>query len=256
MTFLVPWIAAMPTLILTLPQPTTPAASQQPARGFLYKTLTLDDETYAYCVYVPPDYSTEQRWPLILALCGSGERGTDGFLQTDVGIGRAIRRRHQDIPAIVVMPQCRPETSWTGSMARLALRCVEVASQEYRIDPDRLYLTGLSLGGQGAWLIGAEAADHFAAIVPICGFVEWNEQSGLMERIAPILKNVPIWCFHGEKDDAVPVERSRDMVAALRRVGGKVKYTEYAGGGHAIWDRVYGDPELWKWLFAQKRAPR
>jgi predicted peptidase len=81
MTFLVPWIAAMPTLILTLPQPTTPAASQQLARGFLYKTLTLDDETYAYCVYVPPDYSTEQRWPLILALCGSGERGTDGFLR-------------------------------------------------------------------------------------------------------------------------------------------------------------------------------
>ena len=249
-------IAVMPVVTLALAQPGQPAdlSKPPPVTGFLYKTTTVQDETYAYCVYVPPEYTPDKPWPLILALHGSGERGEDGFLQTDVGIGRAIRRRHGAFPAIVVMPQCRREMSWAGPMAAMALRCVEATSREYRIDPERLYLTGLSLGGQGTWLLGAELADRFAALVPVCGFVEYNESTGVAEKVAARLDKIPIWCFHGDADPAVPVQKSREIVAAIRLAGGNVKYTEYPGGAHNVWDRAYGDPELWKWLFAQKRA--
>ena len=229
--------------------------AQPAATGFLYKTLTIDKETYAYSVYVPPDYTPEKAWPVILFLHGSGERGDDGLLQTEVGLGRAIRRNYRTIPAIVVMPQCRPQTAWVGPMAQMALRCLEATSREYRCDPDRLYLTGLSLGGNGAWLLAAQYPDSFAAVVPICGFAELRESTGLVEKLAPRLKNMPIWCFHGDADGNVPVEKSREMVAAIRKVGGTIEYTEYAGGTHNVWDRTYGDYKLWKWLFAQKRRP-
>jgi len=229
-----------------------PSLGDQPT-GFLYKSITVDGEKYAYCVYVPPDYTADRPWPAILFLHGAGERGSDGFLQTDVGIGRAIRRHRELIPAIVVMPQCRPGLSWTGPMARLALLCLEQTSREYRLDRQRLYLTGLSLGGQGTWLIGAEYADYFAALVPICGFAELHGSTSLAERLAPRLATVPVWCFHGSADPRVPVERSRQMVELIRAAGGSVRYTEYRNAGHNVWDQAYDEPELWRWLFAQHK---
>ncbi|MCK4341683.1 MAG: dienelactone hydrolase family protein [Phycisphaerae bacterium] len=228
------------------------------ATGFLYKTLTLDDETYAYCVYVPPNYTPEQAWPVILFLHGSGERGRDGFLQTEVGLGTAIRKHHHLIPALVVMPQCRPRQSWIGPrglgpMGRMALKCVEETSRRYHCDPDRIYLTGLSLGGHGAWALAAGLPGRFAAVVPICGFAELGDSTGLAEKLAPRLADVPIWCFHGDTDPNVPVTKTRQMVVAIRKAGGQVEYTEYKGMRHNVWDRTYADPALWKWLFAQKR---
>jgi predicted peptidase len=223
--------------------------------GFLYRTVALGEEKYAYCVYVPPEYTPDRAWPVILFLHGAGERGSDGLLQTDVGIGRAIRRHRELIPAIVVMPQCRPGLSWTGTMARVALLCLEQTSREYRLDRQRVYLTGLSLGGQGTWLIGAEYADYFAALVPICGFAELHGSTGLAEKLAPRLASVPVWCFHGSADPRVPVECSRQMVELIRAAGGSVRYTEYPEAAHNVWDRAYDDPELWKWLFAQRKEP-
>jgi len=245
-------------LSLTLANPSqTPSsapADQRPATGFLYKTLTLDGQTCPYAVYVPPDYAPDRPWPVILFLHGSGERGNDGFLQTEVGIGTAIRRNHRLVPAIVVLPQCRPNEDWTGPMAQMALRCVEQTSREYRLDGDRVYLTGLSLGGQGVWHIAASLPDRFAAIVPICGFAEYGPDTGVADRIAARLAHVPVWCFHGETDDRVPVAKAREMIAALRKTGGEPRYTEYKGADHSIWDRTYSDPELWKWLLAQRRG--
>ncbi len=233
--------------------PATPAT----ATGFLYKTLVMDGQTYAYCVYVPPDYTPDRPWPVILFLHGAGERGEDGFLQTEIGIGRAIRRQCHRIPAVVVMPQCRPEQAWTGVMAAMALRCVEATSREYHLDPRRIYLTGLSLGGHGAWLLAANYPDRFAAVVPICGFAEYGESTGLAARIAPQLVETPIWCFHGEADKAVPVQKSREIVAAVRAAGGtKIRYTEWPEVAHNAWDRAYDDPDLWKWLFVQQRADK
>lgn len=230
--------------------------SDEPATGFLHKTLEFEDETYAYNVFVPPGYTPDKAWPLILFLHGSGERGTDGFLQTEVGIGRAIRRNHERVPAIVVMPQCRPRAAWVGKMGQMALHCVERTSREYRIDANRVYLTGLSLGGQGAWLLGAQHARHFAAIVPICGFVNLGDEDAAEKtrEIAKHLKDVPIWCFHGAEDDRVPVDNTRTMVAALRAAGGTVYYTEFAEGNHFIWNRVYDKPEFWRWLLSQRRG--
>lgn len=239
-------------LMLGSPQE-RPEAAAEVATGFLFKTITVGEEEYAYSVYVPPEYTAEKRWPLILFLHGSGERGTDGLQQTEIGIGRAIRRRRAWIPAIVVMPQCRPGAAWTGKMAEMALRCVEQTSREYAIDPERLYLTGLSLGGHGTWLIGAQYAHQFAALVPICGFIELGPSSGAVKEIAPHLTDIPIWCFHGGADTNVPPEKSREVVAAVRAAGGEVKYTEYPGVAHNSWDRAYDERALWEWLFAQRR---
>lgn len=237
----------------------SPAQTEQakPATGFLYKTVKFNGEVYAYCVYVPPHYSGEHAWPLILFLHGSGERGSDGFLQTEVGIGRAIRRNHQLCPAIVVMPQCRDGQSWQGEMLEMALRCVEDASQEYHCDPERVYLTGLSMGGAGAWLLGGRMPEAFAAVVPICGFYGSHESPASraeLTEVAAKLARVPIWCFHGAQDPAVPVACSRELVAAVRAARGAIQYDEIPEGKHNVWDRAYANPALWRWLLSQRRV--
>lgn len=236
-----------------------PAAAQPTSQptGFLFKTLAIGKETYAYSVYVPPEYTPERAWPVVLFLHGSGERGSDGLLQTEVGIATAIRRNRALCPAIVVMPQCRAGQLWTNQMAEAALKCLDEAAREYRVDADRTYLTGLSLGGFGAWLLGERVPERFAAVVPICGFYA-NPNAALdtetLGKLAQSLKSVPVWCFHGALDKAVPVERSREIVGALREAGGNVRYTEFADGQHDVWGRAYADAELWKWLLAQRRA--
>jgi predicted peptidase len=240
-------MAVMAGLSLSLQEPQSQPveATPAPATGFLYKTVEFENETYAYCVYVPPEYTPQKAWPAILFLHGSGQRGRDGIKQTDVGIGQAIRRHREWIPGLVVMPQCRPAAGWMGGMAELALRCVEQTSREYHLDPERVYLVGLSLGGAGVWHIGARLPGRFAALVPICGFGNEEDASRLV--------GVPIWCFHGSADKRVPVERSREMVAAIQEAGGNVTYTEYEGGSHNVWDRTFANPKLWQWLFAQRR---
>jgi predicted peptidase len=236
------------TLALALPQATPVTPASETASGFLYKELALGGVTYAYCVYVPPHHPAGEALPLILFLHGSGERGDDGFHQTEFGLPAAIRRCGVRPRALIVMPQCRAGQTWSDDMARMALRCVEQTAREYKVDPERLYLTGLSLGGAGTWLIGAALADRFAALVPVCGFGGTED--------AEKLARVPIWAFHGARDEAVPVAQSRDMVAAIRRVGGQVKYTEYPDLGHSCWDAAYTDPELYRWLFQQRRAAK
>lgn len=248
---LLPFFALPPSSPQT--QPAEPASAPAPATGFLFKTIRIESETYAYCVYVPPNYTSEKAWPVILFLHGSGERGRDGLLQTDVGIGRALRRNYQQIPAIVIMPQCRPDQAWVGPMGHMALRCIEETSREYRLDARRLYLTGLSMGGHGVWHIAASLPDRFAALLVICGFAELGPSTGLADKLAPQLTQVPIWCFHGEQDTNVPVEKTREMVAAIRKAGGQVEYTEYRDGTHFVWDRVYENREVWRWLFEQRR---
>lgn len=254
--------------------PIAPAAAQAPlapagqaalhraqasgeATGFLDKTLTMGDETFSYCVYVPADYTPNRPWPVILFLHGSEERGRDGLHQTQVGLPAAIRQNRARFPAIVVMPQCREDDVWWSErMMRLALRSVEVASEQYYLDPDRIYLTGLSLGGAGCWHLGARSAGQFAAIVPVCGFAELGPSTGAAERLARRLTDVPIWCFHGALDTSVPPEKSREMVSAIRSAGGDVRYTEYPQGGHVIWDVAYNEPALWSWVLAQRRGAR
>src|SRR5207237_1227270 len=117
---------------------------------------------------------------------------------------------------------------------------------EFRIDRKRIYLTGLSMGGYGTWVLLARKPELFAAGVPICG-------GGHVEGAKKLAK-IPIWAFHGDKDGAVPPERSREMIEAIEKAGGKPKYTEYGGVGHDSWTRTYRDPKMHEWLFAQKKG--
>ena len=227
------------------------------AKGFIYRTVQYKGAEYAYSVFVPPTYTEERAWPVVLALHGSGEVGDDGFFQTHVGIGTTIRKHSKMIQAIVVMPQCRRGQWWQGEMLEMAMKCLEDASVAYRCDPERVYLTGLSMGGAGAWLLASRAPGVFAAVVPICGF--WGHPLApapeeQLEAAGQNLAKLPIWCFHGALDKNVPIERDREIIHAIEKAGGTVKFTEYPNGEHNVWDQAYGDPELWKWMFAQKRG--
>jgi predicted peptidase len=180
----------------------------------------------------------------VVFLHGAGERGEDGLLPTAVGIGRAIRRHPERFPCLVAFPQCPRESDWTAAGELLDVVLAAVA-QEYRVDPDRIHLTGLSLGGIGTWVHGARRAGTFASLMPICG--RGREADGAA------LARVPIWAFHGGADPVLPPDGSRRMVAAVRGAGGEVRYTEYEGVGHNCWDRAYGDREAIAWLLGRRR---
>jgi predicted peptidase len=195
-------------------------------------------------VYVPFDYDPTEEWPLILFLHGAGERGDDGLIQSEVGIGRAVRRWSERFPCIVVMPQC-PTGVWWDKVLRHVELAMEQTLAEYRIDTDRLYLTGLSMGGYGTWLIGAREPDQYAALMPICG--------GGEPRDAAVLAKTPIWAFHGGQDGTVKPEKSREMVEAVKRAGGDVQYTEYPDLSHNSWDAAYSEKDAIAWLLKQRR---
>lgn len=237
----------LPGLLLMALLAALPAAAQAPVTGFLDKAAKVGANSYPYVVYVPRDYTPTQSLPVILFLHGSGERGTDGLKQSQVGLGGAVRMHPERYHALVVMPQCAPNARWDGEMVDFALQALNDVVKEYHGDKDRLYLTGLSLGGYGSWNIAAQHPDMFAAVVPVCG-------GGKPENAAK-LKNLPIWVFHGAADPTVPVVRSQEMVEALKAAGSTlVKYTEYPGVGHNSWDNAYNEAELPVWLFAQKRS--
>lgn len=213
--------------------------------------MQIGGRTYRYRIYVPSDYTADRPWPLILFLHGSGERGEDGQLPSRVGLGAAIRRHPERFSAVAVFPQLPPGENWQSmDMQRLALLPLERVREEFRIDPRRLYLTGISLGGTGTWALAAAYPGLFAALAPVCGRCPWPAEAEIPQSLA----SIPVWIFHGAEDPVVPVENSRRMAHALQG-GGAVRYTEYTGEGHAIWDRAYGGEEFCTWLFAQRRKP-
>jgi predicted peptidase len=230
--------------------------------GFLDRVVTVDGARYPYQVYVPSNYDDTHEWPVILFLHGAGERGSDGLLQTTVGIGPAIRRNPERFPAIVVMPQAPLESFWGGPPGDAALAALDRALDEWSVDRDRVYLTGLSMGGHGSWILGYHHRDRFAALLVICGFVgdRPNRPSIVPsgpgtphERVAARLRDMPIWIVHGEADAAVPVDESRKMAAALRACNAPVHYTELPGTNHDSWTATYGSESIVRWLFEQRR---
>lgn len=230
--------------------------------GFLDRSVEIDGVTYPYQVYVPRDYDPAVPWPVVLFLHGAGERGDDGLRQTEVGIGRAIRLDPERYAAIVVMPQSPADSSWQGDPARAALAALDTTEAELSTDPDRVYLTGISLGGNGTWYLAYHHPERFAALVPVCGWVDRGghlaagpaEGPGTRyERVARRLAHLPIWIWHGEMDSVVPVEESRAMAGALEAAGARVRYTELPGIDHNAWDPAFGSRMLTDWLFEQKR---
>lgn len=227
-------------------------------------------ETLPYRLFVPRGYDKSKKYALILFLHGAGERGDDNDKQLKHAqflrfAADEVQAKH---PAIVVAPQC-PATKLPGGKdqhkwvqvdwsekgshktpppsyaMRLTFEILDALEKEFNIDPQRRYVTGLSMGGYGTFDALVRRPKYWAAAVPICG--------GMDNSRAADIAHIPMWIFHGDKDTAVPVERSRTAVAALKKVGGRPRYTEYAGQGHHVWGPAYEEPELVEWLFSQKR---
>jgi predicted peptidase len=239
------------------------AVTNSPTTGFINKTLTKDGVPVRYVLYVPGGYDAAREWPLVVFLHGAGERGSDGLIQSDVGIGHAIRKNPERFPCLVLMPQCPADKFWDVMFDDIE-KMMDAARREYRVDPARITLTGLSMGGYATWLWGPNRLDLFAALMPICGggdprdlkkliTVEMDvEKYGTVDDRAPKLATVPIRAFHGKKDDVVPAFRTQQMVKIVKKAGGDVKYTEYPEDGHNSWDSTYGDPENIAWLLSQR----
>ena len=215
-------------------------------------------ETLPYRLFVPQNYDRKKKYPLVVYLHGGGGVGDDNLKQIQGGNGylidfftQAEAQTHH--PAFVVAPQSAGD-GWierpflkpsAARQLRLVVDLIDDLRRSYSIDDSRLYVAGQSLGGFGTFAIVAEFPKLFAAGVPLCGGADES-------KVLSIIKT-PLWVFHGEKDAAVPVDFSRRIVAAIKKAGGNVKYTEYPGAGHNIWLKVVKEPELLSWLYAQHR---
>ncbi len=196
-----------------------------------------------YLLYLPPAYRLEPKeWPLLVFLHGSGERGSDLNLVKKHGPPKLIEEGKQ-FPFIVVSPQA-PRRGWDPDTLNALVDDLLV---KYHVDKNRVYLTGLSMGGSGTWSLAAAHPEKFAAIVPICGAGDPEE--------AAKLKELPTWIFHGAKDSDVSVRRFDEMVKALKDAGAKsLGYTLYPDTEHDSWTKTYENPELYEWLLKHSRA--
>jgi predicted peptidase len=233
--------------------------------SFVERSIEVAGTSHRYRVFVPATAAGGRTPPVIVFLHGSGERGSDGDKQTTVGIGPYIRAHQDTFPAIVVFPQAPEDTEWGGN-ADLVFATLDAATREFHGDTDRTYLTGLSMGGYGTWEMAMRAPGRFAALVPVCGGLVHPRRpsmgvSGLdgaadpYAAVAGRLKDTPTWQFHGARDNVVSPDYSRQMDAALKAAGaGDARLTIFPDADHNSWDPAYSQtPELWTWLFAQKR---
>ena len=215
-------------------------------RRLLWFEDKVDVETIEqlhYWLYLPEDYAAKKKSPLILFLHGAGERGADLELLKKHGPPKLVEQR-SDCPAIVVSPQCPTERVWSPTQLSLLL---DDCMAKLKVDPDRVYVTGLSMGGFGTWALTAREPERFAAAVPICG--------GGDVRTAGRLVDLPIRVFHGAKDTIVKLEQSEEMVRAIRDAGGKkVQLTVYPEAGHDSWTETYANDDVAEWLLDQKRG--
>lgn len=207
----------------------------------LTKTIGLN-----YLLYLPQDYfSTEKKYPLILFLHGAGERGDDLERVKIHGIPKIVEQG-EDFPFIAISPQCPLDRWWVDPWLLEGLNALlDKIIVKYRVDESRVYLTGLSMGGFGTWALSMMYPEKFAAIAPICG--------GGMPWMAFRIKDIPVWAFHGAKDETVPLHRSEEMVEALKKTGGKVKFTIYPDAGHDSWTETYNNPELYQWFLEHQK---
>ena len=226
------------------------AASTEIPRGFISKTIEMGGKEIKYVVYVPESYDPKKPMPTIIFLNGYGECGTDGWRQV-YHFGGAIMLSPDKWPFIILFPQkqyaldpSKEPKPWEDQ-DEMVLAILAKSEREYKIDKSRLYLTGLSQGGHGTWALGAKHADLFAAIAPVCGWAD-KETAGKLVKM-------PIWAFHGDADQAVDVERSREMERWIKDAGGSCKVTIYPGVGHNSWDKAYREENLGEWFLGHHR---
>ncbi len=214
----------------------------QTAHSFTVKSDDGKEATVRYWLFLPESYDDQEAWPLMLFMHGAGERGDDLELVKKWGPPKLVESK-KDFPFVVISPQC-PKSVWWNVDHMVAL--VDRVAGERKIDKSRMCTTGLSMGGFGTWAIIAKHPKLFAAAVPICGGGDPKE--------AEKLTHLPIWAFHGDKDNVVPPSRSQAMVDAVNQAGGKAKLTIYEGVGHNSWSETYANEEVYQWLLSHKRG--
>jgi predicted peptidase len=216
------------------------------------KTESLDTD---YLLFLPRAYEKKsaRHWPLILFLHGAGERGSDVWKVATHGPPKQVAA-DPDFPFIVISPQCPENRLWSQAVL---LALLEEIQRKYVVDTNRIYLTGLSMGGYGTWDLGLSFPEKFAALAPICGGGELITLILVSREKPEALKSLPVWAFHGAKDEVVPVEESERMVAALKKAGvSDVRLTIYPEAGHDSWTQTYKNPELYKWFLQHERNSR
>jgi predicted peptidase len=216
-------------------------------RGFLDCVhKDADGKEAKYVLFVPHAYKGDKDYPLILFLHGAGETLGGSKQPVEVGLGPAIKKREKTFPFLAVFPQSQKRTWKAGSAdAERALAILAEVQKTYKVDPKRIYLSGLSMGGFGTWSVAAAHPDRWAAIAPICG--------GGDPKTAEKIKDLPCWGFLGDADNPRLVAGMRDMLRALWAAGGHPNYTEYPGVGHNSWDPAYATDDLYAWLLKHKR---
>jgi predicted peptidase len=208
-----------------------------------FKKTVPQDVALDYLLYLPDGYDESNRYPLILFLHGAGERGDDLDLLKLQGIPRRLAEG-RGLPFIVVSPQCPLNESWVPFRDGL-IALVDEIVVNYAVDKKRVYPTGLSMGGFGTFEVARRHPTRFAAVAPICGGLHILVDPGMT---AQVLKGLPIWVFHGAKDDTVPVESSQVVVDALKAAGSSVKFTVYPNADHDSWTETYDNPDFYDWL--------
>ncbi|HWG20576.1 MAG TPA: alpha/beta hydrolase-fold protein [Terracidiphilus sp.] len=237
-----------------------PAPAQE--TGFLNRRLQLHGITYHFQVYLPEEYRREGRkqWPIILFLHGRGERGGEGMWQTQIGLPLEVRDHPERWPFVIVMPQCTYPNFWTDpNMLTMAMAALDQETEEFHGDPARTYLTGISMGGYGAWELAKDYPRRWAAVAiasggPFWSYApeRWQEAATLPAEYAKALGRTPVWMFHGSEDNVVPPRESELMYNAFKANGGHVRLWIYQGLHHDSWARAYNEPELPRWLLGHR----
>lgn len=224
------------------------------AADFTIREVIVDGFAHRIALRVPDGYDPARAWPLVVFLHGSGECGSDGEKQTRAGLGPALAAHPDRWPCLVLMPQKPVEVEEWEEREALVLAAIADVQSAYRIDPDRVALTGMSQGGHGVWMIGARHPDLFSCLAPVCGY-------GRARTVASRVARLPVWAFHGLRDDVVDPEETRGIVAAIRHEKRKrgldartMRLTLYPEANHNSWDAAYGEPELPGWLLGQARS--
>lgn len=202
-----------------------------------------------YLLYLPAEYNADanKRWPLMLFLHGAGERGTNLSAVAVHGPPKLVKQK-RDFPFIIVSPQCPAGERWSNETL---LALLEEVTSKFKVDTNRIYLTGLSMGGYGTWALGIAEPTRFAAIAPICGGGETIPILIAATRKKEQLKKLPVWVFHGAKDPVVKLEESERMVNALKRIGSEnVELTVYPEATHDSWTETYNNPKLYDWFLS------
>jgi len=244
------------------PHLTVPEPPQE--TGFLNRKIELHGVTYRFQVYLPEDWRRDdgKQWPIILFLHGRGERGSEGMWQTQIGIAEAVRSHPDRWPFVIVMPQCPVNAYWTDpAMLELAMAALDQESAEFHGDQSRTYLTGLSMGGYGAWELAKTQPHRWAAIAIAAGGVFWSYEPERWQQVnvlpaeyARAVGHTPVWLFHGSLDTTVLPRQSQLMFDALKAAGGNARFWLYQGLLHNCWTRAYDEPDLPRWLL-DHRAP-